>query len=97
MENYPGYERFLLAPRAPKALTWAKVTKETSYGTIRVEWQKEESQMMMQVSIPTGSTAKLILPEGVHSCLIDNETISPDKQGNIWIESGKYNIKYPHM
>lgn len=94
LEDYPGYERFLLAPRPPKAVTWAKVSKETPYGTIRVDWQKEKDQMAMQVTIPTGSIAKFILPEGAQSCLIDNEIVNPDKQGNIWIESGKCNIKY---
>ena len=94
LADYPGYERFLLAPRPPKALTWAKVSKETPFGTIRVGWQKEQGQMLIQVEIPTGSTAKHILPEGVQTCLIDNEIIKPDKQGNIWIESGKYRIKY---
>ena len=97
MENFPGYERFLLAPRPPKALIWAKVSKETPYGTIRVDWQKEKDQMTMQVTIPTGSIAKFILPEGVKSCSIDNETVNPDKQGNIWIESGKYNVKYSQL
>jgi alpha-L-rhamnosidase len=40
LEAYPGYERFLLAPRPPKALSWAIVTKETPYGTIQVELAK---------------------------------------------------------
>jgi len=94
LEAYPGYERFLMAPRPPLALTWAKVSKESPYGTIQVDWQKENGQMAMQVTIPTGSTAKLVLPDGVQSCSIDNETIKPDEQGNIWIESGSYTIKY---
>ena len=36
LEDYPGYERFLLAPRPPEALTWAKITKETPYGQIHL-------------------------------------------------------------
>jgi len=94
LEDYPGYQRFLLAPRPPEALAWAKISKETPYGTIHVEWQKEEDQMVIQATIPTGSTAKLVLPEGVEFCFIDNELIKPDKHGKIWIENGKYSIKY---
>ena len=94
MEEYPGYERFLLAPRPPNALTWAKVSKETYFGTIQVEWKKEQNQMQIQAKIPTGSMAKLVLPEGVKTCLIDDETTMPDKYGNIWIESGTYVIRY---
>jgi alpha-L-rhamnosidase len=94
LDDYPGYKRFLLAPRPPKALTWAKVSKETPYGTIKVEWQKEDGEMVIQVTIPTGSKAKLTLPKGEESCLIDDKMIKPDKQGDIWIESGEYTVKY---
>lgn len=94
MEEYPGYERFILAPRPPKTLSWAKATKETPYGTIRIEWKKEDNQMNIQINIPVGSMANLKLPNGINSCLIDEKTLSPDIQGNIWIESGKYGLKY---
>jgi len=94
LEGYPGYEKFLLAPRPPEAITWAKISKETPYGTIEVAWQKEQGQLIMDVTAPTGSTAKLMLPEGVHTCFIDNESVTPDVQGNIWIESGQYQVKY---
>lgn len=94
LDSYPGYKRFLLAPRPPKAINWAKVSKETPFGTIQVNWQKEENLMVIQVSIPTGSKAKLVLPESIKSCLIDGETIKPNSLGIIWIENGVYNIKY---
>lgn len=97
LEDYPGYEKFLLAPRPPKALSWAKISKETSFGTIRVEWQKEQGQMLAEVAIPTGSQAKFVLPEGVQTCSINDETITPDKQGIIWIESGVYQLKYAQL
>ncbi len=96
LEDHPGYKKFLLAPRPPKALTWAKITKETPFGTIRVGWQKEQGQMVMQVTIPAGSSANLVLPEGVVECMIDNEIRKPDNWGSIWIESGSYHVKYSH-
>ena len=96
LEDYPGYKKFLLAPRPPEALSWAKISKETPYGTILVEWHKEQDLMIMQVTIPTGSTARLKLPKGSQTCLIDNENVKPEKLGDIWIESGKYTIKYLH-
>lgn len=94
LDEYPGYMQFLLAPRPPKTLSWAKVTKETPYGTIVVDWQKEKSKMLIQLTVPTGSKAKFVLPEGIENCLIDNKITKPDENGNIWIESGKYHIKY---
>jgi alpha-L-rhamnosidase len=97
LEEFPGYKKFLLAPRPPKALTWAKISKETPFGTIKVEWQKQQDQMIMLVTIPVGSAAKLVLPDGVQSCLIEGESINPNEHGNIWIESGSYNVKYRQL
>lgn len=96
LEDYPGYKKFILAPRPPETLSSANISKETPYGTILVEWHKEQALMVMQVTIPTGSAAWLKLPKGTQNCLIDNENVKPEKLGDIWIESGKYIIKYPH-
>ncbi|MBD3377537.1 Bacterial alpha-L-rhamnosidase [candidate division KSB1 bacterium] len=94
LEEHPGYEQFLLAPRPPKDLTWAKVYKDTPYGTIRVEWQKQDGEMVMQVTVPTGSTAQFVLPQGVQNCKIDGKSIEPEPQGHIRIEAGKYQLTY---
>jgi len=95
MESYPGYKRFILAPRPPEAITWAKITKESPYGTIKVDWQKEGDRMLLSINVPVGSMAKLLLPAGIETCKIDNNAIRPDGDGNIWIESGNYDIQYP--
>jgi alpha-L-rhamnosidase len=94
LEDYPGYERFQLAPRPPKAIIWARVTKETPYGTIRVDWQRDDDQMVMEVAVPTGSAANLVLPTDVQSCTVDGEERRPDKDGDLWIRSGRYRILY---
>lgn len=94
LEDYPGYERFLLAPRPPKSLTWAKAFKETPFGTISIEWEKEEDQMVIQATIPVGSTAKLVLPVDAGTCFIDKDMTKPDEKGDIWIKSGTYTINY---
>jgi hypothetical protein len=70
------------------------MSKETPYGTIRVEWKQEQNQMVMHASIPVGSTARFILPEDVQTCLIDDEKVKPVEGGIIWMENGKYTIKY---
>jgi alpha-L-rhamnosidase len=95
LEEYPGYERFLLAPRPPDAITWAKVSKETNFGKISVDWKKIDGQINIQATVPTGSMAKLVLPSAIQTCLIDNKETVPDNTGTVWIESGTYTIKYP--
>ena len=94
LEDFPGYRRFVVAPRPPESLTWAEMSKETPYGTITIAWQKEDGKMKVQLGIPVGSTACLVLPNGTENCGIDSETREPDQDGNILIESGNYCIEY---
>jgi len=94
LEAYPGYKRFMLAPRPPKSLNWAKTSKETHYGTIVVNWKKEPEKIVIETSIPVGSIAKLVLPVGIKKCTIDNKIVQPDPEGDIWIENGNYRIVY---
>ena len=49
----PGYRHVTINPQRPEGLEWVKVTKETPYGTIRVEWDSKS----MDVWIPSGVTA----------------------------------------
>ncbi|MDO8951241.1 MAG: hypothetical protein Q7U86_01385 [Draconibacterium sp.] len=59
--------------------------------------KKEQDEMLIQTTIPTGSMAKLVLPAGVKSCLINNEIKEADNKGNIWIENGIYEIIYSEL
>lgn len=48
-----GYRHVQIKPQRPEGLEWVKVSKETPYGTIRVEWDAES----LDVEIPSGVTA----------------------------------------
>lgn len=94
IEAYPAYKRFILAPRPPEDVTWTKITKETLFGTIHVDWQKEDGMMNMELTVPLGSMADLILPAGTSECTINSKIIAPDLEGHLWINSGTYQIVY---
>lgn len=94
MEEFPGYKRFILAPRPPKQLTSAKVSKETLYGLILVEWSKSGDEFSMHVEVPSGSMAKLVLPENLTTCTINNEAKQADNEGVVWLKAGEYDIVY---
>jgi len=95
LEAYPAYERFLVAPRPPDVVTWSKVSKETPFGTIRVDWQKEGDKMEIMITVPVGSRANLKLPTGTEQCEIDSRKVTPEADGNLWIDNGTYHISYP--
>jgi len=71
-ENNPGYKHVFIEPQIPKGVSWAKTTKETPYGTIKVDWQLvSDSTLNFNVALPVGSRGTVILPEKIKSCVID--------------------------
>ena len=54
----------------------------------------EKDEMNIQVSVPVGSMANLILPKGISTCLIDEELVTVGSDGSILIENGIYDINY---
>lgn len=62
-DNNPGYRRFTIKPQVPSGIDWVKVSKETPYGTIRVQWQASSTNLSMQITVPPGTEAELWLPQ----------------------------------
>jgi len=60
-----GYRKVIIDPQIPKGVTWAKVTKETPYGTLVVNWKKQNEKIIFNITVPVGCTANLLLSEGV--------------------------------
>lgn len=62
----PGYERFtvrpILDPR--RRLETAVGRLRTNRGTIRSEWRIERSSFKLEVDVPPGATAAVVLPSG---------------------------------
>jgi alpha-L-rhamnosidase len=64
----PGYRRMRIAPQPGRDLTFATTAHETKYGRIEVTWRREtddgrDDMMTLEVSIPNGTTAEILLPE----------------------------------
>lgn len=57
-----GYRSFLVKPLIGGSLTYAKAHTKTPYGTIEVSWEIKDKQFKLNVSVPYGSEAKIVLP-----------------------------------
>lgn len=71
----PGYRHFRIDPQYAEKLTWTRVTKETPYGTISVDWKKENGKTTLNVAIPVGTTATTQLPKHASSCTVDGTPV----------------------
>ncbi|MGN1260591.1 MAG: alpha-L-rhamnosidase C-terminal domain-containing protein, partial [Alloprevotella sp.] len=70
-----GYRHFRIDPQYAEKLTWTRVTKETPYGTISVDWKKENGKTTLNVAIPVGTTATTQLPKHASSCTVDGTPV----------------------
>jgi alpha-L-rhamnosidase len=61
----PGFKRFTVSPCFPEGLDWVKAEHATPRGRIKVAWKRNTRGISMDLSVPSGSIATLILPGGV--------------------------------
>ena len=60
----PGYRRVRVAPRPGGGLTRARFRHDSPYGSIEVSWQLHGARGDIDVVVPDGADAQLVLPDG---------------------------------
>ncbi|MDD4227495.1 MAG: alpha-L-rhamnosidase C-terminal domain-containing protein, partial [Mariniphaga sp.] len=94
LENVPAYLKVRIQPQIPEGVTWAKTSRETPYGELVVNWSLTDNRMEMEIVIPVGTVAEVVIPEGVKEYTINDSVseVTEDKKGIANIQSGKYKI-----
>ena len=93
-EANPGYRHFYVDPQIPNGVTWAKVTKESPYGTIAVNWKlKDDNQLNLQLTVPAGTTATVCIPNNAVSYKMNEKKMSVKKQ-TVDVEAGHYEFLF---
>lgn len=59
----PGFKTIDIAPHLVPGLTWVRAQYHCPFGNIRSDWRWQGGQLALDVTIPTGSTAVVTLPE----------------------------------
>jgi alpha-L-rhamnosidase len=60
----PGWRRFRVAPRPGGGLEWAEARLECPHGPIDVRWAQRREGLEVEVGVPPGATADVLLPTG---------------------------------
>ena len=60
----PGYKKILIAPQLDERLTSASISYDSSYGLIVARWKRDGKKMIVDVTIPANTTARIKLPGG---------------------------------
>ena len=92
-EANPGYRHFYVDPQTPNGVTWAKVTKESPYGTIAVNWELQGKQLNLQLTVPAGTTATVCIPNNAVSCKKNKKKVSVKEQ-TVDVEAGHYDFLF---
>jgi alpha-L-rhamnosidase len=64
LDEHPGYRRFLVRPQPGGGLTWAEAVHDCPYGRIVSSWRLESEVFQMEVTVPPGTSAEVVLPDG---------------------------------
>ena len=61
-ESHPGFEEFDVRPVFPEGLDWVKARYASVRGDIKVEWQRKDGRLSLNVSVPPGCRARIHVP-----------------------------------
>lgn len=60
--DLPGYQHIIFRPQPVADLTFVKYFTQTTYGEAGIQWQYQEKQFTMQVTVPVGCSATVYIP-----------------------------------
>lgn len=92
-ERAPGYRHVLIDPQVPQGVTWVKASKETPYGTVRVDWKLDGGRFSAEVAVPANSTATFFLPAAASGCEVDGRAVQAS-DGKVLLASGRHTVAY---
>jgi alpha-L-rhamnosidase len=60
----PGYQTIAIAPVVGDGLSWAKTSYQSMQGEIATAWKKEGNSLVLEVTVPANTTARVRVPSG---------------------------------
>ena len=89
----PGFTRLwdvFIQPQLVKGISWVNAAKETPFGMLDVKWEKTDVSFTLDLSIPVGCKATVLLPVKAKSVSIND--VKSDKLDQLEMQSGDYRI-----
>ncbi|RXP46226.1 rhamnosidase [Lutibacter sp. HS1-25] len=100
----PGYKKILFAPVPNQLLSEAKGEYNSPYGKISSEWKFVGSDFVYNITIPSNTTAKVIIPifgKKNPNVMLNGKKVSPEiHEGQLILDnfqSGTFEIKFYNL
>ena len=100
--DYPGFEKFIIAPSLPVGLDHVNCSYHSPFGEIVSNWRNEGTgKQLFEITIPGGCSALVRLPASGHQTISlaeksGNDSYSPERDGKNHIQfelgPGEYTI-----
>ena len=74
-----GFNQIIIAPTTPGHLEWARASYDSVRGRIESSWRREGDRFELDVRIPVGATAKVVLPAVTENSIISESGKSVTK------------------
>ncbi|MBN2578072.1 MAG: glycoside hydrolase family 78 protein [Pirellulales bacterium] len=62
----PGFQKILIRPELGEGIDWVKASYRSLHGEIASAWKREGSKLVLDVTIPANTTAKVSIPVNVN-------------------------------
>jgi len=79
-DSHPGFKRFIIRPRPPEELEWARAEYRSVHGLIRSAWRREEKdrRFTLDVTVPANTTAEIWVPHaGIEKAIVKEGGVAP--------------------
>lgn len=63
LDDGPAYRRFRIEPQPGGGIIWAQARHDSPYGPIESAWRTDGGTLQLDVTVPPGTTADVVLPE----------------------------------
>jgi alpha-L-rhamnosidase len=95
-ESTAGYRKVKIQPQVPQGVTWAKTWKETPYGKLEVDWQLNGKNIGINLMVPVGIDAQVVIPSSIDNYQLDGKRIkvSGNSERLVTVGSGKHVVVY---
>ncbi len=64
-----GFKQIIIDPQPVGSVSWADASWQSPQGIIACRWDKTETQLTIQATVPKGTTARVILPSHSRHCV----------------------------
>jgi alpha-L-rhamnosidase len=91
-DEHPGYRHFEVRPVLHPSLTWARGSLRTIRGEIRVDWVVAEGQFRLGLTVPPGTSARVVLPSGDPTHLTEGGRPAAESPGVHVVSAGSSEV-----